>query len=127
MFFCSFVRSGLRGSDPNGVVKVVGLGTDHRLSLAQNPVLLAGQIAILLASSNRDASRDGAAAAATLAIAQTNNNSNFSADFMMIAFHILAASCQNNSLMGAKRPARTYWVGGNLRGAHQTGGRSTNQ
>ena len=31
------------GSDPNGGVEVVGLGTDHRLSLAQNPVLLAGQ------------------------------------------------------------------------------------
>ena len=57
MFFCSFVRSGLRGSDPNGVVKVVGLGTDHRLSLAQNHVLLAGQIAILLDTINRDVAR----------------------------------------------------------------------
>ena len=37
--------------DPNGGVKVVGLGTDHRLSLAQNPLLLAGQIAMLLARS----------------------------------------------------------------------------
>ena len=37
----------LRGADPNGGVNVVGLGTNHRLSLAQNPVLLAGQIAIL--------------------------------------------------------------------------------
>ena len=46
-----------RGSDHNGGVKVVGLGTDHRLSLAQNPVLLAGQIAILLASCNRDVAR----------------------------------------------------------------------
>ena len=36
---------------------MVGLGTNHRLSLAQNPVLLAGQIAILLASSNRDVAR----------------------------------------------------------------------
>ena len=44
-------------SDSNGWVEVVGLGTDHRLSLAQNPILLAGQIAILLASSNRDVSR----------------------------------------------------------------------
>ena len=35
----------------------MGLGTDHRLSLAQNPVLLAGQIAILLASCNRDVAR----------------------------------------------------------------------
>ena len=35
----------------------MGLGTDHRLPLAQNPVLLAGQIAILLASCNRDVSR----------------------------------------------------------------------
>ena len=33
------------------------LGTDHRLPLAQNPILLAGQIAILLASSNRDVAR----------------------------------------------------------------------
>ena len=48
---------GLRESEPNGVVEVVELGTDHRLSLAQNPVLLAGQIAILLASSNCDVSR----------------------------------------------------------------------
>ena len=48
---------GLRGSDPNGGVKVVGLGTNHRLSLAQNPVLLAGQIAILIASCNRDVAR----------------------------------------------------------------------
>ena len=47
----------LRGSDPNGGVEVVGLGTNHHLSLAQNPVLLAGQIAILLASSNRDVAR----------------------------------------------------------------------
>ena len=44
-------------TDPNGGVKVVGLGTNHRLSLAQNPVLLAGQIAILLASCNRDVAR----------------------------------------------------------------------
>ena len=39
---------------------MVGLGTDHRLPLAQNPVLLvllAGQIAILLASCNRDVAR----------------------------------------------------------------------
>ena len=35
----------------------MGLGTDHRLSLAQNPVLLAGQIAILLISSNRNVAR----------------------------------------------------------------------
>ena len=35
----------------------MGLGTDHRLSLAQNPILLAGQIAILLASCNNDVSR----------------------------------------------------------------------
>ena len=35
----------------------MGLGTDHRLSLAQNPILLARQIAILLASCNRDVSR----------------------------------------------------------------------
>ena len=48
---------GLRGSDPNGGVEVVGLGTNHRLSLAQNPVLLAGQIAILLAACNRDVAR----------------------------------------------------------------------
>ena len=46
-----------RGSDHNSGVEVVGLGTDHRLSLAQNPVLLAGQIAILLASCNRDVAR----------------------------------------------------------------------
>ena len=48
---------GLRESEPNGVVEVVELGTDHRLSLAQNPVLLAGQIEILLASCNRDLAR----------------------------------------------------------------------
>ena len=36
---------------------MVGLGTNHRLSLAQNPVLLAGQIAIILASCNRDVAR----------------------------------------------------------------------
>ena len=48
---------GLRGSDPNSGVEVVGLGTNHRLSLAQNPILLAWQIAILLASCNRDVSR----------------------------------------------------------------------
>ena len=36
---------------------MVGLGTDHRLSLAQNPILLTGQIAILFASSNRDVAR----------------------------------------------------------------------
>ena len=30
---------GLGGSDANGGVKVVGLGTDHRLSLAQNPAV----------------------------------------------------------------------------------------
>ena len=42
---------------PNGGVKVVWLGTDHRLSLAQNPVLLAGQIAVILASCNRDVDR----------------------------------------------------------------------
>ena len=36
---------------------MVGLDTDHRRSLAQNPVLLAGQIAILLASCNRDVAR----------------------------------------------------------------------
>ena len=36
---------------------MVGLDTDHRLSLAQNPILLAGQIAILLASCNRDVAR----------------------------------------------------------------------
>ena len=41
----------------NGGVEVVGLGASHRLSLAQNPVLLAGQIAILLASCNRDVAR----------------------------------------------------------------------
>ena len=35
----------------------MGLGTNHRLSLAQNPVLLAGQIAIILASCNRDVAR----------------------------------------------------------------------
>ena len=35
----------------------MGLGTDHRLSLAQNPILLARQIAILLASCNRDVAR----------------------------------------------------------------------
>ena len=35
----------------------MGLGTNHRLSLAQNPILLAGQIAILLASCNRDVAR----------------------------------------------------------------------
>ena len=50
---------GLRGSDPNGGVKVVGLGTDHCLSLAQNPILLAGQVAILFASSNRDVDSEG--------------------------------------------------------------------
>ena len=44
-------KQGVRGSDKNGGLKVVGLGTDHRLSLAQNPILLAGQIAILFASS----------------------------------------------------------------------------
>ena len=43
--------------DPSGGVEVVGLGTNHRISLVQNPVLLAGQIAILFASSNRDVSR----------------------------------------------------------------------
>ena len=43
--------------DLNGGVKVVGLGTNHRLSLAQNPILLAGQITILLASCNRDVAR----------------------------------------------------------------------
>ena len=36
---------------------MVGLGTDQRLSLAQNPILLTGQIAILLASCNRDVAR----------------------------------------------------------------------
>ena len=46
--FGYFTAEGPR--DPNGGVKVVELGTDHRLSLAQNAVLLAGQIAILLAS-----------------------------------------------------------------------------
>ena len=35
----------------------MGLGTNHRLSLAQNPILLTGQIAILLASCNRDVAR----------------------------------------------------------------------
>ena len=50
-------EGGLRGSDPNGGVKVVGLGTNHRPSPAQNPVLLAGQIAILLASCIRDVAR----------------------------------------------------------------------
>ena len=30
---------GLGGSDANGGVKVVWLGTDHRLSLAQNPAV----------------------------------------------------------------------------------------
>ena len=50
-------RRGLRRTDPNGGVEVVGLGTDHRLSLSQNPVLLAGQIAIFLASCNRDVAR----------------------------------------------------------------------
>ena len=50
-------KQGVRGSDRNGGVKVVGLGTNHRLSLAQNPVLLAGQIAIILASCNRDVAR----------------------------------------------------------------------
>ena len=39
------------------MVEVVGFGTDHHLSLAPNSVLLAGQIAILLASSNRDVAR----------------------------------------------------------------------
>ena len=53
----AYALIGLRGSEPNGGVKVVGLGTDHRLSLAQNPVLLARQIAILLASCNRDIAR----------------------------------------------------------------------
>ena len=36
---------------------MVGLGTNHRLSLAQNPVLLGGHIAIILASCNRDVAR----------------------------------------------------------------------
>ena len=36
---------------------MVGLGTNHHLSLAQNPILLAGQIAILFASSNCDVAR----------------------------------------------------------------------
>ena len=49
IFFSKFVV----GEGPNGGVKVVGLGTNHRLSLAQNPILLTGQIAILLASCNR--------------------------------------------------------------------------
>ena len=52
---CRAVACG--GQRVNGGVKVVGLGTNHRLSLAQNPVLLAGQIAILLASCNRDVGR----------------------------------------------------------------------
>ena len=46
-----FFLGGRGVPDHNGGVKVVGLGTDHRLSLAQNPILLAGQIAILFASS----------------------------------------------------------------------------
>ena len=37
--------------DPNGGVKVVGLGTDHRLPLAQNPVVR-GNVARPLASAS---------------------------------------------------------------------------
>ena len=43
--------------DNKGRPALLYLGTNHRLSLAQNPVLLAGQIAILLASCNRDVAR----------------------------------------------------------------------
>ena len=45
------------GAPDEGRSALLYLGTDQRLSLAQNPVLLAGQIAILLASSNRDVAR----------------------------------------------------------------------
>ena len=55
----SLISGTIFQEDSEGQTPMVGLGTDHRLSLAQNPILLAGQVVILFASSNRDVDSEG--------------------------------------------------------------------
>ena len=55
----SLISGTIFQEDSEGQTPMLALGTDHRLSLAQNPILLAGQVAILFASSNRDVDSEG--------------------------------------------------------------------